>query len=678
MTLLSSARRLFSGCLSLALLLASVPQAAYAAIDKSVEIPGIHGIHLPVGPAKPFAPRPAVNTGKGVDIKTKAGVEALSVLPSATAGADAAAQALPTIRLDESGVFTEGLGDLTGEDALGRASKNFKGVSGVADGDGIAGAIDNAGGAFKGHVAPDGFGGAEPVQPQGASSSSSSSDKSEPAGKPAAALEPAAPQAPAAAPAVAEAPAAPAAKPSVVTTVREAWKQGLILLSAQLIAQIGVEAWAAVWNKWVQINYGMDVFTMTTMAGMATGLVAGYAGGWVSDKIGDKRAAVFAWYGVAIVAAGTLWLAGEGMLGTPLLIGMLIGRLFVTGAGTTAEKTLPITVFKDHKGELGKYNSIAQTTLEIAGIFVPAGISILIGFFGMLGTMWIMPIAMGIGATFMLLLLKVAKTERGLRLLAGDPAAPRETNPALLSLGRWLYPLLSMRNLLLYSVIAIGFGNALFPGVDKESVQLANGFAGQIVGLYSAGGLIAGLWLSGLVEKGWEWVRSKFPKLPSMPVPDETEAGEIRAASKWLVISAIAGAIAFVPMVLGVSPYIVLAGLVLVGLTDVVSTLQVLGIIQKNTPLERKGKVMGMVRTTVTLTGLIGFFGFSQLFKYFAAGATAAVTLPLIGLTIPAAVVPLVPFYAFIAVNVLLAAYFIFMSRKLKAKIPVAPREPKA
>jgi hypothetical protein len=341
-----------------------------------------------------------------------------------------------------------------------------------------------------------------------------------------------------------------------------------------------------------------------------------------------------------------------------LLIGLVIARAFMNSANGTAQQTVPIAIFKDDKAAFQKYNSSSQFILEIAGIAVPYGIGALLGVFGFVGTLWIMPVALIASALLLALMLRIADVAKTKKAATDKP-----TDPGLLNIAIAGYPALVILNYLLYAVIAIGYGNFLHPGASVLEQAAASGVAGKIVSLYSMGGLIAAAILSGVPQMGWKWLKSKWPWLNSKaeevsilfskktgiktdPKAEDPHA-DARSAAKWLLFSAI-GIAGFIPLLFS-SPMLAALAMIPFGITNVMSTLQLISIAQMNTPQEKKGKVMGTIRTISTALATAGIFGFSKLFKLY-----------------PGSHIPLM---VFLGLGAVLAAYYVFTSIRLRRHI---------
>ncbi|MBI3551405.1 MAG: MFS transporter [Elusimicrobia bacterium] len=441
------------------------------------------------------------------------------------------------------------------------------------------------------------------------------------------------------------------------------WRNAYIFIAGLIVAQVGVEAWSAAWAKWVQTNFNtptFDAYTTVTLVAMGTSLVAGFIGGWLTDKLGLKRTFIGTLGLVAAAAATMLVLFQMHILtaaAPALLIGLVVARAFFNSANGTAQQTVPIAIFKDDKAAFQKYNSSSQFILEIAGIAVPYGIGALLGMFGFVGTMWIMPAALAAAVVILALFLRIADVKK-----SKGPAKEKTTDPGLLKIAIAGYPALVLLNYLLYAVIAIGYGNFLHPGTTLVEQAAASGVAGKIVSLYSAGGLIAAAILSGVPQAVWKWLKSKWPwlnkkaeavaaKLPARfktaePAKEDPHA-DAKSAAKWLIFSAI-GMAGFIPLLFS-SPLLCAIAMIPFGITNVMSTLQLISIAQSNTPQDKKGKVMGIIRTIATALATGGIFGFSKLFKLYPGSHF--------------------PFVIFLALGGVLAAYYVFTSIRLRRHI---------
>lgn len=432
-----------------------------------------------------------------------------------------------------------------------------------------------------------------------------------------------------------------------------AWRNAVMFIGGLVVAQVGVEAWSAAWAKWVQTNYGLDAYSTITMVGMVVSLAAGYAGGWAADKFGLKKTYIASTILFAASAAATLLMFKAGALTFPFLIGLAAFRTFVGSAGRTAEQTIPIAIFKENKSALARFNSVSQFILEFAGIGVPFFIGALLGKFGSIGTMALLPIT-AVAAAGVYLFVKMGDVVKK-KALTG-PAKP---DARLLKIAMMAYPTVALINFLLYAIVAIGYGNLVHPGSSPVEQAAAAAVAGKIVSLYSFGGLIAAAILSGIPGQLWGWLKKKFPKLGGLESrfvkskPEEDEhTSEIKAASKWLVLSAL-GMAAFIPM-LWTAPTIAALAMIPFGIANVMSTLQLMTLVQKNAPLEKKGKIMGGLRTITTVLSTAGLFGFTWLFKH-------AASLPAwMGGT---------PFVPILIVFAAIGVYYVVMSRKLKGTL---------
>ncbi len=438
--------------------------------------------------------------------------------------------------------------------------------------------------------------------------------------------------APAASRVAAEAPPAPSGST----------RSAAIFVGSLVVAQVGVEAWSAAWAKWVQVNYSVDRYSTLTMISMFTSLAAGYLGGLAADKLGVKRTYMAATFLGAASAAATLALFKMHMLPFAALTGLAAARGFLGNVGRTAEQTIPISIFKGDQGALERFNSISQVILETAGIAVPFFISSLLGALGPLGTMSLLPITAlaSLGALFFV---AVPERQADASVPAAGTTAEADADPALLRIGTLGYPAFVVLNILLYSILAIGYGNYVHPGSSTDEQALAAGVAGKIVSLYSLGGLVAGMILSGVLAAAWR----KLRRSPEPPAETTDRLRSLNSIVFWTRLGAL-GLLGFVPF-LWTSPMLAAAGMIPFGLTNVMGQLKLVSLIQANVPSEKRGKVMGGVRTASTVAATAGLFAFGRLLKRYPASP--------------------VPFWALLAVLAALAAYCLWISRRLSRYI---------
>ena len=407
-------------------------------------------------------------------------------------------------------------------------------------------------------------------------------------------------------------PPAPAAPPGPAPGRGER-RSVLAFIAGLVTAQVGLEAWSAAWAKWVQTNYGIDRYSLLTMVSMGASLAAGFLGGLAADKLGLKRTYVGAVLLGAGSAAATLALFKLHALPFAALAALAAFRTFVGGVSRTAEQVIPVALYKGDAGRLEKFNSRSQFILEIAGIAVPYGIGSLLGAFGPLGTMSLLPLTAAAAAAVFAFFMKVPETRTAQARPAEAPPAP---DPALLKIGSWGYPAFLVLNILLYSILAIGYGNLLFPGGSPADQAGAAGAAGKIVSFYSLGGLAAAALLTGVLPAAWRWLRARLGRpRPAEPPADPSAARrkELKSAFLWTCLGA-AGLAGFIPFVFH-SPLAASLGMIPFGLTNEMGQIKLVSLIQANVPQDKRGKVMGAVRTGSVLAATAGLFGFSQLLK---------------------------------------------------------------
>ncbi len=421
-----------------------------------------------------------------------------------------------------------------------------------------------------------------------------------------------------------------------------------LFIAALLVEQVGVEAWAAAWSKWVQAGYGMDTFALLTTVAMFTSLAAGFAGGWLGDRIGQKWTYVGTTaLSAALAAAILLWCGPAGSVA--MLIGLSAVRTLSATSGRTVEQTIPISLTDGDPEKLQRYNSVSQFILEMAGIAVPLMIGTLLGAFGSVGTMWIHPITAAAAAAIVFFFVKIPEGKPAAATLDSPPQQPAPKDPRILKIASLGYPVFVLLNMMLYGILAIAYGNFIFPGADQIAQAAAAGLAGKIVGLYSLGSLMSALALTGLLPKLWAWIKGKLGRPDSTQAPKDLDPNaELKAAAKWTLGAAV-GLLGFVPFI-WTYPMLAAAAMIPFGFTNIMGQLRLLSLIQSNLPPERKGKVMGTIRTVSTLLATGGIWGFTQLVKHFPASP--------------------MPFWILLGGLAIVAAYYAWIALKLKKLIP--------
>ncbi|MBI5200168.1 MAG: MFS transporter, partial [Elusimicrobia bacterium] len=417
-----------------------------------------------------------------------------------------------------------------------------------------------------------------------------------------------------------------------------------IFIAALLVEQVGVEAWAAAWSKWVQAGYGMDAFAMLTTVSMFTSLAAGFAGGWLGDRIGQKWTYVGTTALSAALAAGILLWCGPGG-SVAMLIGLSAIRTLSATSGRTVEQTIPIALTDGDPEKLQRYNSVSQFILEIAGIAVPLMIGTLLGQFGSVGTMWFHPITAAAAAAMVFFLVKIPESKPAALTLDAPAENPAPKDPRVLKVASMAYPVFVLLNMMLYGILAIAYGNFIFPGADQVAQAAAAGLAGKIVGLYSLGSLMSALVLTGLLDKVWAWIKGKLGRPEAPQAPKELDpSAELKATAKWTLWSAV-GLLGFVPFI-WTNPTMAAAAMIPFGFTNIMGQLRLLSLIQANLPPEKKGKVMGTIRTVSTLLATGGIWGFTQLVKHFPASQ--------------------MPYWILLGALAVVGAYYAWIALKLK------------
>ncbi|MCX5794150.1 MAG: MFS transporter [Elusimicrobia bacterium] len=383
-----------------------------------------------------------------------------------------------------------------------------------------------------------------------------------------------------------------------------------------VVAQVGLEAFSASYGQWVKMSFGVDKLASLQTISLFASLAAGYIGGVAADKLGLKVTYIGASLLGAACTTAILMLFSWHMLPFAALAGLAAFRTVLGTMQRTAEQTIPISIFKGNKDSLEKFNSISQFILEFAGIGVPFAINSLLGVLGFAGTMWIFPVTVAAAMLIFGVFTKVPDYKPAQKKTAAPTAAERD--PVMLKLASLAYPAFVLMNVLLYSILALGYGNYISPGNDA----LAAGITGKIVSLYSFGGLLAAAFLSGIPQAAWAWLKKVLGKDTAAPrtadlEPAAAKKADLKNLSLWVRLGAL-GLLGFVPFLFA-NPLWAFIAMVPFGITSVMAQLKTLSQVQANVPPEKKGKVMGGLRTAMTLAAAVGTFAFGQLFKFFPA-----------------------------------------------------------
>lgn len=175
------------------------------------------------------------------------------------------------------------------------------------------------------------------------------------------------------------------------------------------------------------------------------------------------------------------------------------------GISLIAEKSIPAVVLNQDQGQLEKFKAARQTAIEAVATVIPIATGALVAAVGFIPALVAFPIAVAVSITLVGLTLKLGKvsglTGHGLpgpgegslgtyftHLKEGTSSILR--TPTLL-FSVLAYSMVYVPISLVYWLIAPATGIQI-AGPGHEA--LAAGYSGMMLGLYSLGGIVAGLW----------------------------------------------------------------------------------------------------------------------------------------------------------------------------------------
>ncbi|MBI4423059.1 MAG: MFS transporter [Elusimicrobia bacterium] len=388
-----------------------------------------------------------------------------------------------------------------------------------------------------------------------------------------------------------------------------------------VVGQVGVQAWSATWARWVQGSYGAEHYSLTATISLFASLAAGYAGGWAADRWGLKGTYATSLLAVAGATAAILLLAKATLLPFAALAALAAAATFVLTAGATAAQTVPALLFQGDGRGLRRFNSVSQLAVQLVGVAVPSAIGAVLLHAGPLATMASLPAALLVSALLFLAWVPLkeggAKASRA-RAAAAAPVAAAARDPFLARVALSAYPAFLVLPLLLYNIVAIGYGNLLHPGAAAVDAAAAAGVAGRLVGFFSLGGLLAALRASAAGRR--------VEPLP----PGGSRERALRAAYRRTLLGmlGVAGAL---PL-LGASPLWAALGMIPFGYTNMLAQLELLSLLQEHAPERKQGRWLGLAGTAATLAAAAGILAFGQAAQAWAAPAAFRVLLAGVGL----------------------------------------------
>lgn len=456
------------------------------------------------------------------------------------------------------------------------------------------------------------------------------------------------------------APAAPApahAAPSVPAPA-QSWlsrtkrdNPGFFLLAGLTVVQVGVEAWGPTFGQTVKADYGIESYAMLITIAQVIRLGAGYVGGKVTDRIGEYKAYIVTLGVSALAAFAILQFWSMSMLPFAALAVLFSLRQLVDGMNSTSEQALASALYEGNEKGIQKFNADYKTLIEIVGIIVPLSLVFLTSWFGVAGTMSLLPLSAALAIGIFLLWLRTPKAVAAASPAGAAPAAAvvKPHDPVLLKLGMWGYPAFLLVNGLLYLILAIAYGGALFPGATEAAKAAATAVTGNLVAAFSVGGLLGASLLSGSAQQLWGRVGPKILRGAFAPVdavfgalgrlgvaaeerllrlarmaptgPQDPQL-PLKKTALWVGLGAV-GLLGLVPFMWS-NPLVAYLGMVPLGITNTIGIIKMRSMVQANLPAQRRGELIGRMSTATNLALAAAVLGIGQLFTRFGGDPIAA------------------------------------------------------
>lgn len=278
-------------------------------------------------------------------------------------------------------------------------------------------------------------------------------------------------------------------------------------LAALILAQVGIESQNAGLPPLIAKVFGSaSVVADVGMTAALAELAGTIAAPIVAKKLGLKGA--YAWSAGLRVATGGLiagllaanWLSLTGLVALFAVDAVLLGVALIT------EKSIPAVLLNQDQRKLEHFKAARQTAVEVVATIVPIATGALVAAAGFIPALVAFPVAMSLSIGLVALTLKFPGKVSGLdgNGLPGpgegslltyfrhlwDGALEILRTPAL-RLSVFAYSLVYVPISLVYWFIAPAFAlHVAGPGNEA----LAAAYGGMMIGLYSLGGILAGLW----------------------------------------------------------------------------------------------------------------------------------------------------------------------------------------
>lgn len=427
-------------------------------------------------------------------------------------------------------------------------------------------------------------------------------------------------------------------------------RPAVFFLAALAIGQVGVEAITAATPALSEETFGD--FTTGAWLGILTNL-GDSLGSTLSPlfirKWGSKKAYLYSLGAMVVTTSVLSGLVAAGHITFPAMAAFYAVSGIFQGISSNVENSIPPALVGQGQDKLERYWASRQMLIESISVVAPIGTGMLVAGAGsIIPAMLLFPVASTLS---MLLLIATLKIPRKLNASAGsDPQraeAPTlkkvaaETGHALgrgarlvmknplLRTSFLAYAAYSMLNPLLYYVIAPAFGLYVVLG----AAPLAGGVYTVMTGLYSFGGLVAGL----LIMAGRR--RDAAKALSSA----QREEGLRRSMLSWMG-GGILGLAAFTallfpaPMMGSLS--VVALAMIPFGVAQVGSRLKVKSFFQSKVEPSDMEDAMGFLETGNLIISSVGLMALIATFKFFSGPTPFIVFL--------AALIPVAVSYAYL------------------------------
>lgn len=401
-----------------------------------------------------------------------------------------------------------------------------------------------------------------------------------------------------------------------------------LFLAALVLAQVGIEAQNAGLPPLIAKVFGSasvvaDVGVTAAIAELAGTIAAPI----VAKKLGLKGA--YLWSAGLRVATGGLiaGLLAAGWLTLGGLVALFAVDAVLLGVALITEKSIPAVLLNQDQRRLEHFKAARQTAIEVVATVVPIATGALVAAVGFIPALVAFPVAMSISIGLVALTLKFPGKVSGLdgNGLPGPGEGSLRTyfehlkegasqvvrTPAL-RYSVLTYSLVYVPISLVYWFMAPAFALHL-AGPGHEA--LAAAYGGMMIGLYSLGGIVAGLWTMRQQRR-------------------ERDAAAMRTSMlRWTVACAL-GMTLFAALAVPVGPLwgsltLPALALFLFGIPQVVAKLKLESFFQSRAPKGKVDDATAVLESASSVAIVLGLWAFGKLL----AGAGIA-SLPMLALAV--------------------------------------------